>query len=742
MWTHPPLRHLFPYSQAVLAADGSLLRLTTAADQQYRYWQPLETIDPVMIEAMLMQEDRWFYTHAGVNPFSLIRGAIATYTGGARQGGSTITMQLSRLINRQSTRTPWAKFQQVVSAVWLEWRYSKQEILEAYLNFAPFGGNIQGVGAASWLYFNKPANALTTMEAATLAVIPQQPAVRPQHAANTQAAIQRLMTRWRTFVPDRLGLSDAVPHISYRPTPPFLAPHATDTLLADNKQWGTLHSTIELPLQRLLERHLQLARPDLARKGIENAAAMLVHWPSRHIVGMVGSLDYRDASISGQVNGTQAKRSPGSTLKPLLYALALEQGVIHPYSMLKDAPQAFGAYTPENYDGRFVGPINATQALNSSRNIPAVALAADMPDQQDLYSLLRKSGVRRLADRKHYGLALILGAGEVSLQEQARLYTMLANHGEDTPLRLLQEASSSSTQSLLTPQASYLTLSMLAENPRPSVSQHAQPHPWFTAWKTGTSWSFRDAWTAGVVGSYVLVVWAGNFDGSSNPALIGIKTAAPLWWRIAEALPAVTRHSQEYRRPPEGLARVEICTASGELPNEACPQRTLSWFIPGVSPIRVSDLHRRVWVDSTTGNAVCPPYQAHHEARVFEFWPSDLANLFARAGLPRRKPPVAECTQTLTIHEHNAPNILSPYTDMDFMLNAAGLGISAQLPLQAEAAADVNVLYWLIENRLLGQSRPGEIIYWQPEKTGRYLLTVSDDHGRSRSRWVNVSALP
>lgn len=750
LWPHAPLRDQFPHSSAVFASDGSLLRLTTAADQQYRYWLPLEQTGELMQEAMLMQEDQWFWQHPGVNPFSLIRGALRTYSGGNRQGGSTITMQLARLLQRESTRTPLAKLQQIGQALWLEARYSKREILEAYLNFAPYGGNIQGVGAASWLYFNKPAAQLSALEAATLAVVPQQPARRPRAAEDTRAAVERLLLRWREQQPQRLGLNASVAAISYRPAAPFLAPHATDLLLQQQRQGklgatrGAIHSSINPVLQRTLERQIRLGYPQLQARGVENASAMLVHWPSREIVAMVGSADYFDANIAGQVNGSQAKRSPGSTLKPLLFALALEQGMIHPRSMLKDAPQAFGPYTPENYDRRFAGPINATAALNRSRNIPAVALASMMPPGHDLHDLLKRAGVSRLQSREHYGLALVLGAGEVTMQELARLYSALANNGLDAPLTL-QHNTSEQPQALLSPQASWLALEMLAQKPRPGVSSQARPHPWFTAWKTGTSWSFRDAWTAGVVGPYVLVVWNGNFDGSANPALVGIKTAAPLWWRIAEALPNVVgkqpEHSQRQRPQPAGVRKVEICAASGDLPNSACPQRLQSWFIPGVSPIRVSDLHRWVWVDKNTGQAVCPPYTAQHEQRLYEFWSTEMAQLFARAGLARRKPPEADCSQNMRISESNGPRIRSPYEGMRFMLDAEGTGVSAQLPLQADAAAGVKRLYWLIENRLLGHSRPGEILYWTPKQSGRYQLTVSDDHGRSRSRWIEVGRL-
>src|SRR5690554_170860 len=738
----PPLKSLFPYSQAVIAADGSLLRLTTTTDEQYRFWLPLEDINSNMIDAMLMQEDQWFYFHPGVNPFSLIRGAFATYTGGMRQGGSTISMQLARLIERKSTRTPLAKLKQIFQTLWIEWRYSKKEILEAYLNLAPYGGNIQGVGAASWLYFNKPAAQLTTLEAAILAVIPQQPNLRPRNPESTHAALTRLLARWQQQQPNRNELNVLPLPEAYLPKPPLIAAHATDRLLATNKTSSVIKSTIEPSLQQLLERHLQLAKPQLNRLGIENAAALLVHWPTNSVVSMVGSLDYFDIATAGQVNGTLAKRSPGSTLKPLLFALALEQGLIHPLTILKDSPQNFGAYSPENFDGAFAGPISATKALNRSRNIPAVSLATKLSTKNDLYSLLKKSEVKPLASRQHYGLALVLGAGETSMHELARMYSMMANHGIDTPLTLTQDNDSRKQQRLLSAAASYLALDMLSQNTPPHLNKRSQQHPWFTAWKTGTSWSFRDAWTAGVVGSYVLIIWTGNFDGSANPGLIGIKSAAPLWWRIAEALPNAVPTPEQKRQPPSELVKVEICEASGELPNDICPERVQSWFIPGVSPINVSRLHKKVWVKKHSEQAACPPFTEQHEQRIYEFWPSDLAQLFVRAGLPRRTPPHIECSASLVIQEQGSPEIISPYSNMTFMMNASGPGVVSQLPLQASASANVTTLYWLIENRLLGQTAPGEIFYWQPKKPGRYLLNVSDDHGRSDSRWVNVGALP
>lgn len=735
LWPRPALAQMFPNSSVVLAADGSLLRMTTAADEQYRYWVVLEDIAPVMVEAMLAQEDQWFYWHPGVNPLSLARAVLMTYSGGARQGGSTLTMQLARLLERRSTGTPWAKLHQIIYALQLELFYSKHDILEAYLNYAPFGGNVQGVGAASYLYFGKTAATLGPAEAALLAVIPQKPNARPRDRQDTLAAAGRLRERWLQSWPayaQQLSSLD-VPLLTVQQRP-FLAPHVCDQLLRGVHD-TTLRTTLELPLQGLLERQVRLHRQRLARKGIHNASAMLVDWRNGEVKALVGSADYFDRRDAGQVNGTAAKRSPGSTLKPLLYALAMEQGLIHPLSMLKDAPGAFGAYTPENFDGGFVGPISARDALIRSRNIPAVALAMQLPEERDLYALLRRGGVRDLRSREYYGLALVLGAGEVSMQELADLYVALANNGRQLPLQWLQGHGKTRGAELLMPEAAYLAMDMLAQNPRPNKIRGAKQHPWFTAWKTGTSWSFRDAWAAGAVGPYVLVVWAGNFSGESNPALVGAEAAGPLWWGIADALPSVSSKPFLQRPMPANLTHVDICAESGDLPDVYCPLTVSSWFIPGVSPIRVNHLHRPMMVNSKTGQLACPPYGPDDQQEVFAFWPSDLAGLFAQAGLPRRKPPVGQCNAALPVTEEGAPRILSPYTGLLYLLNPAG---DDNLPLQASVSADVTRLYWFEQRALLGVSKPGEIFYWRPKLAGNYEISVVDDKGRSAGRAVRV----
>lgn len=744
-WPQPALRDSAPLSRVVLAENGELLRMTLAADGQFRLWMPLEAFAPSLVQAMLLKEDRYFYRHLGVNPAALLRGAVKTYSGGNRQGGSTLSMQLARRLYDLDSRSIPGKLQQIALALWLEARYSKREILEAYLNLAPMGGNIEGMETASRIYFDKPASALSLAESLALAVIPQQPSRRGRFGPSLQQARLELLEEWRKVYPNdpRNEAPLELPlGARSRAELPFRAPHFSELLLARHPD-AQIHSSLSLPLQQLLERLIRQFVAEHRAIGIENATAVLVDTRDHSVKALVGSADYRSVAIHGQVNGVIARRSPGSTLKPFLFGLALDQGVIHPRSMLRDAPTAFGHFQPENFDGRFVGPLSARDALIRSRNIPAVWLASQIR-QPSLHGLLQRAGVQRLKPEEYYGLALALGGGELSMEELARLYLMLANDGKLHPLRYLQRQTSEAGPALLSPEAAFMVLDMLADNPRPDGLPSDPRRPgWRAAWKTGTSWGFHDAWSAGVVGPYVLVVWVGNFDARPNPAFVGLHSAAPLFFRIADALPHAPHGAPpQPRSAPAGLARVEVCAASGELPNVWCPQTLPTWYIPGVSPIRVSTLHRPLTIDTRSGLRACPPFDpAFSREEVFEFWPDDIAALFQAAGLPRRTPPAAGADCSLqTRSSGNPPRIRSPLTRVSYSLRLSRPQES--IALRAHGEADAKRLYWFADSRLLGHTANGAALEWRPEASGVYRLTVSDDQGRSATRTLQVDFLP
>ena len=361
-----PLATRIPSSTAVFDEHGRLLRLTLASDQQYRLWTPLNEAPKEFVDALLLHEDQHFYRHAGFNPAALVRAAFSSYSGGPHMGGSTITMQLARLMYGLNTRSVGGKLQQIVRAVQLEMCYSKREILEAHINLMPYGGNIQGVGAASLIYFDKPAARLDIAESLALVLIPQSPARRApsgREGEELRSARQRLFARW---VEEHPQAADSADHVavalqfgSMRELP-FGAPHFTNYVLqvaSAPTLVGAPHvirTTLDSRLQSLIERVLANYIRERSSTGVHNATAMLVDYRDMSVRAMIGSADFNSAAIDGQVNGTLAKRSPGSALKPFIYALAIDQGLIHPLTVLKDAPTSFGPYSPENFDGRFV----------------------------------------------------------------------------------------------------------------------------------------------------------------------------------------------------------------------------------------------------------------------------------------------------------------------------------------------------------------------------------------------------
>src|SRR5690606_31660923 len=300
----------------------------------------------------------------------------------------------------------------------------------------------------------------------------------------------------------------------------FAAPHFSDHVLRLAREMdrtgaaSELRTMLDLRQQRLLERVLENYVRERRRVGVQNAAALLVDYRDMSVRAMIGSADFHSAAIHGQVNRTRAKRPPGSAPKPFLYALHIGQGLIHPLTVLKNAPTSFGPFSPENFDGRFAGPVTATAALIRSRNVPAVTLASQLA-QPSFHQFLQTAGVSRMHSEKHYGLALVLGGGEVTMEETAMLYAMLANRGRLAPLLYFQDGARQARDQprLLSEEASFMTLDMLRSAPRPADSIVRPRSSTQVAWKTGTSWGFRDAWTAGVFGPYVLVVWVGNFDG-------------------------------------------------------------------------------------------------------------------------------------------------------------------------------------------------------------------------------------
>lgn len=745
----PDLYEGVGFSTLVTDRHGRPLKLRLADDGRYRLFEPLDDIAKAAREATLLYEDRRFFQHPGVDPLALARAAWTTYLRRTRPvGGSTITMQLARMRFGLDTRSPLGKLVQSARAVQLERHYSKAEILEAYLNLAPYGGSVEGIATASRVYFDKPASALDLGEALALAVIPQNPAARfpitARGRANLLAARNRLLAAWRTVhaggdeeVLARAGLSPVFRSPAGLPdrAPHFVrdrAPHFVQDWAAGRP---AIRTTLDLDLQDLVERRIREYVDQRRRDGIENAAALLIDHRRMEVLALVGSADFGAGAIAGQVNGVLARRSPGSTLKPLLYGLALEEGLIHPMTLLEDAPRRYAAYAPENFDRGFMGPVFARDALIHSRNLPAASLLEEL-DVGRFRDWLEAAGVDELKAAEHYGLALALGGNEMTMEELVRLYAALAAGGVWRDLATTPGGGGASFRRLLSAEASFLVLDMLRDVPRPDSSAFHGAERQGVAWKTGTSFGFRDAWSVGVAGPYVLAVWVGNFDGSPNPAFVGREAAAPLFFAIADSLvtPAASDH------PPPGLnvRRVEVCASTGDLPGPHCPRTTRSWFIPGVSPIRESSVYRAVRIDPSTGFRTCrDDVEAVQE--VYEFWPSNLNAVFRRAGVSIRRPPPwsPECELDRTSASGVAPRIASPQSSLVYHAPVRGAEQSTVL-FSAVADGDAGALYWFVDDRFVARVAAGEDYLWAP-RAGRFTVRVADDLGRADAVSITVA---
>ncbi len=756
----PHLLDQTSFSPCYVDRNGTLLKLALADDDRYRVYVPLEKISPQLVEMTLLHEDRYFHEHAGFNPIALVRASWADVRGQGRLlGASTITMQLARLHYRLNTRTMLGKLAQIVAAIHLECHCSKHEILEAYLNLAPYGRNIEGVGAASLIYFGKEPGELSPVEAMTLAVIPQSPARRSPGTAAHEAALKAargvLLTQWLVEHPEDARLRGVLAMPLQMKLPrdlPFRAPHLVEEMMQSNTApKAETKLALDLPTQEVLEREMSAYLAARAAEGFHNASALLIDYRTMEVRAAVGSAGFARADIHGQVDGLRAQRSPGSALKPFIYALAMDEGLIHPNSLLKDAPASFDGYDPENFDHGFAGPIRARDALVQSRNVPAVELESRLNRGRNLYTLLRDAGIRRLQPEPHYGLTIALGSAEVSPEEMGTLYAMLANRGVLRPLRRTVEDPVDHGVKLISPEASWLTLNMLKDAVRPDAVNtprlvtEARP----VAWKTGTSFAFRDAWTAAVFDHDLLVVWVGNFDGTENPEFVGRTAAAPLAFRMIDALRARESAPEKtcFARPPDlNLRQVDLCSVSGMIASPNCPEKVKGWFIPGVSPIAPCDVHRRVWIDNATGLRLssAPEDTGTAHAALCEFWPSDLEKLFRAAGTPRRGPPavVEKRGPALVASAQDAakgPCIVSPKKGLVYHLRV-GAEADEVLNLEATAETSREELHWFVDTTYLGVSAPSAALLWKMAP-GKHVIRAVDGAGRADSREILVTAV-
>jgi penicillin-binding protein 1C len=546
-----PFEQARQISTTIVDRNGKLLRAYAMADGRWRLPVDARTgVDPSYLKLLLAYEDRRFYAHHGVDPQALGRAAWQLVSSGRIvSGGSTITMQLARLMEPRRERSLSAKFRQMVRAVQLEQQLTKDQILDLYLALAPFGGNLEGIRAASIAYFGKEPKRLSLAEAAVLVALPQSPETRrlDRHPEVAQIARDRVLDR---MVEDgRVPVEDAdqakavaVPRL--RKPMPILAPHSADQAMATVKDTPVIKLTLDSGLQKVLE---ALARDRAIALGSNISVAIVaVDNESGDVLAHVGSPDYFDDRRAGQVDMTRAVRSPGSTLKPFIYGLAFEDGFVHPESLIDDRPIRFGSYAPENFDMTFQGTVPVRKALQLSLNVPAIALL-DRVGSSHLSSRLKQAGANLVLPKDEApGLAMGLGGVGVTLQDLVQLYSGLARLGTTRPLREIVRATEDARDNLrlMDQVAAWQVGNVLIGTPPPENAAHNR-----IAFKTGTSYGYRDAWSVGFDGRLTIGVWVGRPDGAPVPGLVGRTAAAPI---LFDAFARTGKLPAALPKPPKG----------------------------------------------------------------------------------------------------------------------------------------------------------------------------------------------
>ena len=579
----PPLGMDLTFSARVLDRNGRLLRAYATSEGRWRLPAKVADVDPKFFDLLFAYEDKRFRSHHGVDPLAFLRaaGQLAT-SGRIRSGGSTLTMQVARLLEPRNNRNLSAKLRQIVRAVEIERVLSKNQVLALYLELAPYGGNIEGIRAASLAYFGKEPRRLTLGEAALLVALPQSPELRrPDHfAAAARIARDRVLDRYAATgrVPaDEIALAKTEPVPTARRAMPMLAPHAADRATAEAPAANEIRLTIDADLQKNLE---ELARERLRTLvqtlGPDVSVAILVaDNATGEVLAHVGSPLYFDERRAGQVDMIQALRSPGSTLKPFIYGLGFEDGFIHPETLIDDRPERYGGYAPRNFNYSFAGTVTVRQALQQSLNMPAIAVLNRVGASRLTARLAQAGAVMVLPDGQAPGLAIGLGGVGTKLSDLVMLYSGIAQLGTVLPLRERLDAPAPQARRLMSPIAAWYASNVLLGSPPPENGT-----PGRIAFKTGTSYGYRDAWSVGFDGKHTVGVWVGRPDGAPVPGLVGREAAAPILFDAFARIGA----------PPAALARAPVgvlVTSSAKLP----PPLRRFQAAPGAGATAQASLH-------------------------------------------------------------------------------------------------------------------------------------------------------
>lgn len=735
-----PLHVHIEYSPLVTASDGTVLKAYLTSDDKWRMMTELDEITPEMRKAIVFKEDKYFYDHPGINPFAVMRALFNNlFTGHRTSGASTITMQVARMLEPRD-RTYGNKLIEMFRALQIDMLYPKDEILQMYLNLVPYGGNIEGVKAASLLYLQKTPGVLSLAELTALSVIPNRPtSLRP--GINNDSIVQ-VRNKWlmrfdKAGIFPHAAIEDALlePFNAFRTAGPDIAPHFCNRMIGQFPGIPIIKTGLQAGMQVKAQKLVSDYVKQLWGLDIHNGAAIVLDNKTHRVLAYVGSADFYDTFDAGQVDGVTAVRSPGSTLKPLLYGMCFDEGIATPHTMISDVPVNFAGYSPGNYDEKFHGNVSVEYALQNSLNVPAVK----MLNRIGLDAFEQKLGdcnFTPVTDHvKDLGLSLILGGCGVTLEQLTSLYSAFACQGYYSAPHWLKADRDTERLPVVSDAAAFMVTDILSQLQRPDLPNfyaNAKDVP-LIAWKTGTSYGRRDAWSIGYDNNYTIGVWIGNFSGTGVPELSGASVATPLLFQLFNSIEK--EGSRDWNRMPPDVDFRYVCSVSGKLPSDSCKNVVLDYYIPGVSPSEHCDHLIAVDVSPDEKYSYCKsclPETGYKVKYYMNYSPEIIAWMQSEHipydAIPPHNP---ECEK---VFGKNGPQIVSPVDNLDYYVDTSDV---RQIMLSCNVQQDVREVYWYIDDKLLMTGEASSPVFFDPPE-GNIKISCSDDKGRNTDIRIHV----
>ena len=733
-----PLPDKIEYSVLITDCKGEVINAYLTQHQKWRMKTELNEISPLLRKTIIAKEDRFFYYHPGINFIAIVKAFFKnTIRLKTTSGASTITMQVARQLEHRK-RNVWSKLIETFRAFQLEWKYSKDEILQLYLNLVPYGSNIEGVKSASVLYFKKNPDHLSLAEITALSIIPNRPSSLV--IGKNNAFIQQERNKWlqrfgqqKIFSNKEIEVAISEPLNAERGSVPHFIPHLAEKLKAnaDNIIRTNIAMNTQLKAEKMVHDYVQ----NLQLKNITNASIIIINNHTHQVITYIGSADFNDKKNDGQVNGAAAIRQPGSTLKPLLYGLCMDEGLLTPKTVVSDVSINYAGYAPENYDKSFNGFVTIEYALEHSLNIPAVKSLHELGMEKMLNKLENANFKQIKKDRKKLGLSMILGGCGATLEELTGLFSSFANDGIFIAPQFTQADTLPRKALLMSPTASFMITDILSRINRPDfpINWQATEHLPKIAWKTGTSYGRRDGWSIGYNKNFTIGIWVGNFSGEGNMEISGANVATPLLFKLFNTIDYDS--NSDWFTPPKNCESRKVCSETGLLPAENCKNLVMDYFIPLVSSNKICDNQKEIFVSADEKISFCKAClpESGYKKKWLKIFDADMQawmddNKINYDKIPPHNP---SCEK---VFKEGTPKIIFPVNGREYLISKKN---PEPLQLSCKAATDVLRVYWYINDKIFKSGGTKEKIFFMPEE-GNIKISCADDKGRNKNIVIKV----